>query len=290
MALMVTGCGKDNNGRIRLLAEHMTTANSGAKILMDPADIDAAEWVAGEQINLNGTAYSIADDGDGGFCVNTGDAELPATLRALYPASVADARGNDIECRHHAGNVDSVLLHSLAINFRTGGHDVYFPMAAKASSGDGSMTFRHLTGGLKLTLHNNSGSAVTLSSVKVVLTSASEVTPLEYSADGATVHTAWAAYGLTLPTGEIGEITGDVDISHTSEMNFYLYTGGSAGATIDADGDLSFCVPVTVSSLTKIAVVGYNASQAQCFLQSKDLSSKAINRNIMYAIPAIDIE
>lgn len=290
LALLTVSCSK-GDVRIRLLAEHMTAAGNGAKVLMDPTNIDAAQWVAGEQINLGGTVYAIADDGEGGYCVNTGDDVLPSTLRALYPASVTDLRSNDIECRNHGGAVDSVLLHSLAINFRTGGHDVYFPMAATASTEATDMTFRHLTGGLKITLHNNSGAAVTLSSVKVVLVSATTVVPLEYSADGATVRTFWAAHGMSLPTGDLGGITDNVDISKTSEMNFYLHRDDTPNVTIAAGESLCFCVPVTVSSLTKVVVAGYNESHVQRFVKIKSLgSTTTIERNIMYTLPTIDIE
>ena len=81
LALLAAGCGKEGaDGRLRLVASPMTAAPAGAKVLMDPAALDAAEWVAGETIDLCGTPYTIASDGDGGFCVSTGSTALPATL------------------------------------------------------------------------------------------------------------------------------------------------------------------------------------------------------------------
>ena len=292
-ALLTTGCGSDHDGRIRLLAEHMTAASS-AKILMDPTSIDAAQWVSGEKIDLCGNNYTIQNDPSTGFFVNTGEDQLPATLRAIYPATVKnDGFSNDIEITNNSGNNDVVLIHSLGVNFRDGGHDIYFPMAAKAAASDGAtMTFCHLTGGLHLTLHNNSNSSVTLSSVKVVLVSADNVTPITYTEPGgASVSTSWAPGAMSLPTGNIGSIIGDVPVGKTSEMNFYLYNEGNPNVELAAGEDISLCLPVTVTSLTKVVVAGYNESHVQRFVKIKSLgSTTTIERNIMYTLPTIDIE
>ncbi len=55
---------------------------------------DKASWVAGERINLNGTAYPIAFDEDA-YYLNTGTDDIPSSLLAVYPSDT-DAEGNDV--------------------------------------------------------------------------------------------------------------------------------------------------------------------------------------------------
>ena len=55
---------------------------------------DKASWVAGERINLNGTAYPIAFDEDA-YYLNTGSDDIPSSLLAVYPSDT-DAGGNDV--------------------------------------------------------------------------------------------------------------------------------------------------------------------------------------------------
>lgn len=282
LAVLATGCSKDENTRIRIFAEQMTAAGGGSKVLMDPAHINAAEWVAGEKINLNGTPYTIGGNTTDGYSLDLGSGDAPSTFYALYPASIVNG-GNDIEVTNNGASASTVLIHSLAVNFRDGKHDVYFPMKAQAASDATSMTFQHLTAGLKLTLTNGGGSAVTLSSVKVVLVSADNVVPMVHNG----VSTSWANFGMSLPTGIVGVLTDDIDVRKTSELNVRLKNNGTDNVTIAAGGSLTFCIPVTVTSLTQIAVAGYDASGAQRFVKGKALGNTAIDRNKMYYIPAI---
>jgi hypothetical protein len=67
-----------------------------------------------------------------------------------------------------------------------------------------------------------------------------------------------------------------------------MKTSNVANVTIEAGQTLSFCVPVTVSSLDKITVVGFDGSGAQLFSKSKAVST-SIQRNKMYNIPTIII-
>ena len=284
-AVLAAGCTKEpsGDGRIRIFAEQMTAAGGGSKVLMDPAHINAAEWVAGEYINLNGTPYAIGGNTTDGYSVNLGSGEVPSTFYALYPASINDG-GNNIEVTNGQASASTVLIHSLAVNFRDGRHDVYFPMKAQAASNAGSMTFEHLTAGLKLTLTNGSGSNVTLSSVKVVLVSADNVTPMVHNG----VSTSWANYGMSLPAGIVGTLTDDIDVRKTSELNVRLKSNGSNNVSVDNGSSITFCIPVTVTSLTQIAVAGYDASGAQRFVKGKTFdATTAIERNKMYSIPTI---
>lgn len=301
-ALATSGCESETAGDdiLKIYSEKMTREGE-AKVLITPGDNDGDEWVVGEEINLNGIAYPIGYNNDNPanpfFHIVTPEGYVaPNDLYAIYPATVASG-GNDIEVVNNGNEASTVLLKRLAITFRAdnGSHEVCFPMAAHCGAGaDSRLLFRHLTGGLLLTLRNTSSTSVTLGSVKVALTSNNEVVPIVYRGNGLNVSTQWSASGMALPSGEIGSIEGNIDVSKTSEMHFSLMTndGGSVaeGATIAAGAEIAFCVPVTVSSLNRITVAGYTTDGVQHFVKSKSLaSSMAIERNKVYSVPTIVI-
>lgn len=286
-ALLAAGCGKEGaDGRLRLVAEPMTAAPAGAKVLMDPAALDAAEWVAGETIDLCGTPYTIASDGDGGFCVSTGSTALPATLYAIYPATVSDALGNDIRVTNGSNGACAIDIHRLAVNFRGDGrHDVVFPMAATAASSDASITFRHLTGGLKLTLTNSTGAAVSVDRLVVGATQNDGSAAIYKD-----LRPAWATGQLPgIPDGDVGERSDDQGAQFVGDMTLAICTAGSAGVTLAAGQSVTFCIPMLASQLKNITVAGYSGS-TQVFSKSKALDAATdIQRNIMYTIPSIEI-
>ncbi len=308
-ALATTGCDRETGGELgrdgvlKIYTESMAREGN-AKMLVTPGVYDGDEWVQGEQIDLDGTAYPIgydATDPANPFyhIVVPSTYVVPEHIYAIYPATVA-ADGNNIEVANNGSAASTVLLKSLAVTFRASGgaldgtHDVYFPMAAHYGSGaDSRLLFRHLTGGLQLTLRNASGAELTLGSVKVALTSDDEVVPIVYNGNGLNVGTSWNASGMSLPNGEIGGIEGDHDVSKTSEMHFSLQTnddGSLHDGVVLADGEeVVFCVPVTVNSLNRIVVAGYTLDGVQHFVKGKSLASKTIERNRMYDIPAIEI-
>lgn len=284
MAVLAAGCQKEEsaNGRYRIFAEQMS-GGSSSKVLVDASDL-SAEWLAGETININNHTYAITDDGNGGYQVSTSDDDLGSTLYAIYPGG--SFGGNDVEVTHTGnGTGNEVVLKSLVLNFHDGKHDVVFPMATQGITSEStSITFEHLTGGMKLTLHNGSDLPITLGSLKVVAQSNSDVAPL--SRNGVTCR--WAVQGPTLPSDTVGQEVGDVIVSHCSEMYFKMQTSGNTGVTIAAGRTLSFCVPVTVSSLQKISVIGYGTTGTQLFSKSKPVSA-TIHYNVMYSIPAITL-
>ena len=97
LALLPIACSKEGDGRLRLYAEDMHS-DDGAKVWVDPTDVNtSASWVTGEQINLNGAPYSIANDDENHYLNidETAFSSLPDNLYAIYPASV-NADGNDI--------------------------------------------------------------------------------------------------------------------------------------------------------------------------------------------------
>lgn len=284
-ALLATGCGKDNAGTYRLFAEQMTSA-AGAKVLMDPAHIDDAQWVAGETININGHAFAIDGNTTDGYSVNTGATlDGASTIKAIYPAG--SFGGNDVML---TGARDSVIIRNLVLDFRTGGHDVVFPMATgDITPSSASITFQHLTGGMRITLQNASLSeSVTVGSVRIVTYGDGASGGTLAARNGVTC--LWAVQGPAVPGGMPGSTTGDVPVLYASAMHFTLKDGGTPGKAIAAGGSLSFCVPVTVSTVKTIEVTGYDTDGKQLFQKTKTLdTAKDIEANKMYNIPVIDV-
>lgn len=276
LVLMATGCKKEDRLSIRLLSEPMT---GGAKVLVDPTAVNNAQWVAGEQIDLNGTARTI-NHRDGNFYLDL-DAPINGDLLAVYPASV-DANGNSVTF-----SANTVTINSLNVDFRGSSHSIIFPMAAQAAAGSESLKFDHLTGGLKLTLSDTSTSrSYTLGSLRIVTYGdGATATPIE-ARHGITAN--WAVQGPALPGGEVGETEGNVSVLYASEMHFTFSTDGNPGKAIADNGSISFCVPVTVSSVKTLEVTGYSTDGKQLFSRKKTLDAAlAVQRNTMYTIPEI---
>lgn len=278
--LFAVGCKKDNS-RISLFAENMS---GDSKVWVNPANVNGATWIAGETINLNGDVYTIASDDDGFYVANT-SVPLEAALSAVYPATIS-SNGNDVTVENSSTS-RTVTLNSLAVNFNGGGHDIVFPMAAYASSGSNKLLFQHLTGGLKLNLTN--ATATTLSTLKVITYGEGPIQPVIM--DNITVTTCWAEQGLNVPFGGVGQIVGDQDVKYCSEMNFIMMNNGNPGVEVPAtEGGLIFCVPVTVCSVKRLVVIGYNASGSPLFTKTMTLANaQSIERNHMYPIPTIQI-
>ena len=279
--LFAVGCKKDNS-RINIFAENMSGVS---KVWVNPANVNGATWIAGETINLNGNVYTIASDDDGFYIANT-SVPLEAALSAVYPATIG-SNGNDVTVENSSTS-RTVTLNSLAVNFNGDGHDIVFPMAAYAASGSNKLLFQHLTGGLKLHLTN--ATATTLTAVKVITYGAGPIDPVTLN-ENITVATRWAAQGPNVPTGGVGQIEGDYDVKYCSEMNFSLMSNGSTGVEVPTtEGGLTFCVPVTVSSVKRLVVIGYIATGTPLFSKTMTLATaQPIARNHMYPIPTIQI-
>lgn len=280
LMLLATGCKKDNS-RISIYAENMT---GDSKVWVDPSDVNGATWTTGETLNLNGDEYTIASDDNGFYVVNT-SVPLEAALYAVYPATIS-SNGNNVTVENSSTS-RTVTINSLAVNFNGDGHDIVFPMAAYASSGSRKLLFRHLTGGFKLNLTNTT--ATTLSAVKVITYGEGPIDPVNLN-ENITVATRWAVQGPNVPTGGVGQIEGDYDIKYCSEMNFSMMDNGTPGVEVPTTGGLTFCVPVTVSSVKRLVVIGYNASGTPLFSKTMTLATaQPIARNHMYPIPTIQI-
>ena len=276
VAVAATACTKDTLS-IRLLSEPMT---GGAKILVDPTAVSNAQWVSGEQIDLNGSARTITQHGSAYYLDL--DAPVDGALLAVYPASI-DADGNSVTY-----SANTVTINNLNVDFVAGGHRIIFPMAATANAGSESLKFDHLTGGLRLTLSDTAtNSSYTVGSLRIVTYGdGSMATPI---APRHGVTATWALQGPAVPGGMVGETNGDVSVINASEMHFTFSTDGTPGKTIADGGSISFCVPITVSSVKTLEVTGYGTDGKQLFSRKKTLDAAlAVQANTMYTIPVIE--
>ena len=101
----------------------------------------------------------------------------------------------------------------------------------------------------------------------------------------------WAVQGPTVPTGNVGSNGDEVDAKFASEMNFDLKSGyGNDPVTIEEDDDVSVCIPVTITSIKRLAVTGYAQDGTELFHVVKDFGTNInVVRNKMYTVPVITI-
>ena len=280
---LATGCGKDVADRINLFANSM---GGGAKVWMNPTNVNSATWVAGEGINLNGTPYAITANGNGsGYSLAV--EPLAEDMYAVYPATM-NSGGNDITVVNHGASGDTITIKRLAVDFRDGGHRIVFPMAEKAAAGSSSLYFDHLTAGLHLTLANSSEAGIAVDHLKVVVQGTAAAPAV--TIDGVDYTVAWAVQGPTTPSGDIGGIVGDREVTYSSEMNFQMQTAGTAGVTVPAGGNIQFYIPATMHNVKRLSITGYDADGRQLFTKSKVLDTTLnLTVNHMYNIPSFNI-
>ena len=278
MAVMATGCTKENGSNsLRLLCEPMS--NGDAKVLFDPANVNNAQWVVGEEICLNSSVQTISKYGDDFYLDLT--APIDDDMLAVYPYNISTG-GNKVTL---AANV--LTIENLNIDFDGSKHHIIFPMAAEATAGSASLKFDHLTGGLKLTLRDTStANSYTIGSLRIV-TYGDGATAANITARHG-VSACWAKQGLTVPGGMVGQNGNSVDAKYATQMDFTLTTDGSTGKAIDNNGSISICVPITASSVKKLEVTGFGTDGTQLFSRMKDLGSALpVEANYMYSIPEI---
>ena len=294
LALLATGCGKDNNGLIRIFAENMTTAGGGSKLLADPANLttpNGVQWKASETVNLNGTSLPITGNTTDGYAINPAGVD-PAlagdAYYAIYPGNTFGDGNSWTVTNGKNTNPSSITLTSLNIKFRETGskHDIVFPMAAKIEDGATEMQFKHLTAGFKMTLQAHD--AATLTQIKVYVYGTPGDAAGSATVDGMTCNVRWANEGPMIPIQEVGQVPNN-EPAYGSEMVFNLYNEDVAGVNIATSGTLTFCIPVTLATVKKIAVVGYNGG-TKIFTKISNMSGDVpLVRNTMYSVKAIDI-
>ena len=294
LAVLAAGCGKDNDGRIRIVSENMN--GGGAKVLVNTTNIvSGSSWVVGEQIDINGVPYSISEDdeNEGSFCLDVSSNMPSGDLYAVYPATTQVAGGNDVEVTNRQGSDETeITLNRLVVKYTTDDHskhETIFPMARKAVEGSSTLLFQHLTAGFKFTMQTNSSTAE-VASVKVVVQGTRAADTVKR--DGVTYNTHWAVQGPTTPAGGIGDISGDRPVSYSSEMYFDMKEPGHDYVTVGTGG-VVFCVPVTLGDVKRLTVTGYAADGSQLFVQTKNMEADnhgnytTLERNTLYNIPTI---
>ena len=278
LAVVATGCTKENGSNsLRLLCEPMS--NGDAKVLFDPANVNNAQWVAGEQIYLQGDK-TISQQGED-FYLDL-DAPIAGDMLAVYPTTLSTGP-NKVTL---AANV--LTIESLNIDFDGSKHHIIFPMAASADEGSKSLKFVHLTGGLKLTLRDTStANSYTIGSLRIT-TYGDNATAAPIARNDNPVSACWAKQCLTVPGGMVG-LNGDVvDAKYATQMDFTFTDGGSTGKAIDNDGSISFCVPITASSVKALQITGFAPDGTQLFSRLKNYGeARPVAANNMYSIDEI---
>lgn len=278
LALLAMGCSKFDN-IFHLMINPME--GDDAKVLVTPSDLSSS-WIAGEQINLNGTDYAIEEETLGSFIIECSSAPS-APVYAIYPSSV-NADGNNVVVSYSAG-ASTMTLKQLAVDYTDNSHTthkVVFPLAAYQSKVKSQLLFDHLTAGMKFTIENTTSEACTLSAVRIYLYG--NDTPEPTGKNGVTV--SWENDGPIVPGGTIGGTTGDVMAEYASEMRFAMKTGGNDNVIIGGNSSISFCVPVTVRSIISFAVSGYGPDGTELFTYQNDIS-RSLELNKMYNMPTI---
>jgi len=280
LAMLVAGCNGTFDNIFFLKANPMENDDAKASVSSD----SYISWIAGEQINLNGTGCIIEEKTPGSFTV-----ECPGTLTApvcaIYPNTV-DTYGNQVEVNYSPG-ASTLTLKMLSVDYTDNTHathKVFFPMAAYQSKLSSQLMFDHLTAGMRFTIENPTDEACALAAVRIYLYGDEVPTPTEKN--GVTV--SWENQGPIIPGGTIGSTTGDVEAEYASEMRFAMMTGGEPNVIIEGHSSITFCVPVTVRSLTSFAVTGYKPDWSELFSFQKDIS-RSLELNKMYNMPTITL-
>ena len=291
LALLATGCGKDGDSRIRIFAENMTAAGNGSKLQINPADpVNSVQWIAGEYININGTQFEVQGDDATYYSIDVAGLD-GATFYAVYPGKSDDDNYNDVTVTN-SNTTATITLNRLTLDFHDDGagnlvhHSVVFPMGAKASNGDGEIRFKNLTAAFRLHL-SAAATPVTLKKLKVIVYGTGAAPACTTAVDGVSYTVAWKGQGPAVPTGNVGSLT-DRDVTYASEMNFDMLTDGSEG--VEVDGDLKFCIPVTLTTVRRITVIGYNGDDV-VFSTTSTMNggNVQLERSRMYPVAKITI-
>lgn len=280
-AALVAGCSKSEPGPdadgTKAHISIFTSQMEGSKTSIDPSNPGAGEnWIAGEEVTLNGIPYQIVAVDDH-YGIDT--EPLDVAMTSFYPYS---SNGNDVEV---VGN--DVVLNRLNITFNGDKQSMPFPMVATAEAGASSLYYSHLSAGFQLTLTNGQawedyiGDEPALASLTIMAQSDQQVENLgvgDYKA-------RWAVEGPQVPLGPVGQNGNNIDVKYASVMNFDI---DYAVGLILPEESRTFCVPVTISSVKKLTLVGYDENGDVLFNVSKTFDQPiAVQRNRMYSLPPI---
>lgn len=306
LAALATGCSKDDSvaepnaqNVIKIHASAMG-GNGGTKLSLDPGanggypNYFDIKWVADEPIMFKGTSTDVVlpinwDPIEEVYFI----AQEPFTesVRSLYPGESFD--GNEVDV-----NADGIVMHSMHIKFVEGDRQTMaFPMVAVADANVDDFTYNYLCGGVRLTLDNQSGADMNVASLRIVAQSTTDVVNLGTNArgddDGSDIVARWATEGPWVPFNTVGNNGDEVDVKYSSVMYFTLSEeGGDNFKTIVAgDNPVQFCVPITISSMNKLNITGYDEEGRQLFQVHKNFANDVqVVRGKMYDLPVIEIK
>lgn len=168
--LLLTGCKKENNSGMRLVAEKLT---SDSKTYVDGTTV---AWVDNDQVLINGTEHDVMADGSILGNIPQG------TLLALYPSTISTASALD------GSSQASVTIPNTYTYSTDNGHQILaMPMIGKATANDDALLMKHLCSALQFTVTNNLGSTLTLDNITLTGTGISGQATVTYSGDAPSV-------------------------------------------------------------------------------------------------------
>lgn len=306
LAALATGCSKDDSvaepnaqNVIKIHASAMG-GNGGTKLSLDPSangedpnDRFDVQWVAGESIQF---IREISGNVDTLPIISSGSdyiiehAPFDEPVRSLYPGK--SFGGNEVDV-----NADGIVMHNLEIKFEGNRQRMAFPMVATAAANATDFDYHYLCGGVRLTLDNQSGADMHVKSLRIVAQSTTDVVNLGTDEngldDGEAIVARWATEGPWVPFNTVGHNGDEVDVKYSSVMYFTLSEeGGDNFKTIVAGGEqVQFCVPITISSMNKLNITGYDQDGRQLFQVHKDFANDVqVVRGRMYNLPVINID
>ena len=154
ISLLVVSCQPESlmpEGMLRVSTEPL--AQRGKAVVNGTA----STWQDGDQIRFSNGTLTTVSVVDGNYYIS--QSGIVSGTSAVYPASIVKDAG--------AGVWTLTLPESYQYAIDGGGHQVVEMPLAAYYTGDGSVFFKHLTGGLYFTIINNTGSDVVLDRVTV---------------------------------------------------------------------------------------------------------------------------
>lgn len=304
VALLAAGCSKseqeegavtasqNQKNRLWIFANDM--GRDGSKVSINPVNPNqAAQWITDEKVLVNGEVYKVAfDDQYQKYFLKDMSSDQPVMplseeMSALYPGASFD--GNIIDIK----NDKEIVMSQLEIAFLDGGRQAMaFPMIATASANSEALYFDHLSAGVQITIQNN-GTQINLKRLTIIAQSNENVVNLGTNDDNIA---RWAVEGPWVPLGPVGHNDDEIDVKYSSVMNFVLSdkVSHTEFKTLGSD-PVTFCVPITISKMKRLKVIGYDEHDAIVFYKTKgffpdDDQEVDVERNKMYAFPKIVIE
>lgn len=298
VAALAAGCSKeDTNGdstRDNVIRIFAGSFQNDSKVTYNLSDVNEADWVNDEKISLyceDGTAVFPIEGENTDHYIYIEEESSPfisSDLFALYPAR-DDA--NRVRLTNELDNHEIVLDTLTIAKVDVGRGKMAFPMAAFYTDDDSriQLMFKHLCAGFRMRLL---GVSPDLRMLRIV--ALSEVADednfrfvVDLDGNGHYATARWGKHGNApvLPAGPVGGNDEDVVVSNYSEMNFFV------DESAVEEGEMDFCIPVTIKSFRSLVIVGYDENGNVLFKKTTNLDGeRPIEVNSMYTLPEITLE